>query len=513
MGLQLCGWFRVAGGGVGFPTHSTMGLWDGWGTECCAWFEVASVGLGFPTHSAQYAEWMGHRVVWLVVTGRGVGHVAMNGTVRRRGTGLKAGGRILAVLLLVAAAIPGLATTKVTVAQLEDTVAGIRSRQEKDKDAGPRLSALELTERLTTPRYRKLKAELPGEMSQQALKVLADASDFLPLPAGDLVLAPPPDMKELGQIVSRAADFAAQSIQKMPDFYATRTTAQFQDMRVTYTMDQPFVQVHQGFHLLEKSSATVLYRAGREVVQTGNGKNRTSTVTSSSGLTTWGVFGPLLGVVMADVLKGKVGWGHWEQGPAGPLAVFRYAVAEDQSGYTVRYCCFRSQIGQMKEFEAIPAYHGEIAVDAATGVVYRLVVRTDLDSSLPLERSEVAVEYGPVEIGGRTYICPVRSTSISTANALIFHGYTFYVDKKGKPDLTGTRPGTKLKHSESVSEPTVTAINDMEYGDYHQFRGDVKILSPEEVEQEQGAPAVPATATPPAAAAPAPVITPNERLP
>ena len=197
-----------------------------------------------------------------------------------------------------------------------------------------------------------------------------------------------------GKIVSRAADFAVETVSKMPDFYAARTTTRFQDMKVTYPVNEPVIVAHQGFHLLDKSYATVLFRDGHEVVQTGDGKKKGSSVTVSTGLTNWGVFGPLLGVVMADILKGKIGWGHWEQGPTGPLAVFRYAVAEDRSNYSVRYCCFRGEKGDMREFQAVPAYHGEIAIDPATGAVLRLVVKTDLESSLPMRRADVVVDYG-----------------------------------------------------------------------------------------------------------------------
>jgi hypothetical protein len=213
-------------------------------------------------------------------------------------------------------------------------------------------------------------------------------------------------------------------------------------------------------------------------------------------LTSWGVFGPLLGLVMADVMKGKIGWGHWEQGTAGPLAVFRYAVAEDRSNYTVRYCCFRAGKGEMRQFEAVPAYHGELAIDPESGAIYRLVLKTDLQPELPMQRIDVVVDYGPVEIGGMTYICPVESTSISRAEAQVFHGNWFYVDRHDKPD-----PGsTKVKHTETVSQPKVTAINDVIFENYHQFRAEMRILPEESAEPDGNAPAPvppPTTKTPP----------------
>ena len=39
-------------------------------------------------------------------------------------------------------------------------------------------------------------------------------------------------------------------------------------------------------------------------------------------------------------------------------------------------------------------------------------MEADLNGDLPLVRSDILVNYGIVEIGGRTYICPVQSVAI-----------------------------------------------------------------------------------------------------
>jgi hypothetical protein len=398
------------------------------------------------------------------------------------------------LLLLAAFALPAPAASRVTVEQLQQAVAAAHGKP--DKAVAQSLGNLELTERLSTARLERLKADLPGDQARLALLALADASAFLDLPAADVPPVAAPNSATQGQIISRAADFVVATISKMPNFFATRTTTRFQDMKVSQLFYQTVFAFNQDFHLVDRLSATVYFRDGREVTEALGAGKVAGRVTSSTGLTNWGVFGPLLGVVMTDLLKGKVGWGHWEQGPAGLLAVFRYVVAEDRSNYTVRYCCFRSDRGEMREFEAIPAYHGEIAIDPESGVVFRLVLKTDLQPALPMERADVLVEYGPVEIGGKTYICPAKSISITKAGALEFHGTLFYADKKGQPDA----PGNKPKHTESVSEPRVTAINDVVFEDYHVFRAESRILPADGAEQDGNTPApVPAPATKPPA--------------
>jgi len=398
------------------------------------------------------------------------------------------------LLLLAALALPAPAASRVTVEQLQQAVAAAHGKP--DKAVAQSLGNLELTERLSTARLERLKADLPGDQARLALLALADASAFLDLPAADVPPVAAPNSVTQGQIISRAADFVVATISKMPNFFATRTTTRFQDMKVSQLFYQTVFAFNQDFHLVDRLSATVYYRDGREVTEALGAGKVAGSVTSSPGLTSLNVFGPLLGFVMADILKGKVRWDHWEQGPSGPLAVFRFAVQEDRSNYAVRYCCFRSDRGVMQEFKTIPAYHGEIAIDPESGAVLRLVVKTDLKPALPMERADGLVEYGPVEIGGKTYICPLKSISITRAVALEFHGDLLYADMKGQPDA----PDNKLKHAESASEPRVTAINDVVFDSYHVFRAESRILPADGAEQDGNTPApVPAPAAKPPA--------------
>jgi hypothetical protein len=71
----------------------------------------------------------------------------------------------------------------------------------------------------------------------------------------------------------------------------------------------------------------------------------------------------------------------------------------------------------------------------------------------------------------------------------------YYVDKKGKPD--DSNPFNKKKQATTVSQPIVTAINDVVFDNYHQFRGEVRML-PSITEERDGNLAHPASATVPA---------------
>jgi hypothetical protein len=74
------------------------------------------------------------------------------------------------------------------------------------------------------------------------------------------------------------------------------------------------------------------------------------------------------------------------------------------------------------------------------------------------------VEYGPVEIGGKTYICPLHSVSIAKA-------YT-----KAPPSTFDTSGSDITINSNRNNWPQQTMINDVEFGQYHMFRSDLRIV-------------------------------------
>jgi hypothetical protein len=331
---------------------------------------------------------------------------------------------------------------QLTAEQLEHVLSVLH--KESDKELARDLNGLHLTERLAEARFERLNSELPGKASREMLLAIADESDFLDLPPADLLDLPAPDRAAQGQIVSRAADFVATTVLKMPDFMAARTTTRFQDTDVMRLVEKQPVSV-LGFRFIDRHEVTAVYRNGEEVDQGAKSNKPEKNISTKPGLYSWGVFGPLLGVVVTDLLKGKIGWSHWEQTVDGPAAVFRFTVHADKSSYMVRYCCVLKD-GRFKEFTTTPAYHGEIAVEPATGSVLRIVLKTDLTPDVDLSRADLAVDYKRVDIGGRNYILPVRSVSVSTT-------------------------------------PLIIAINDAVFDHYHQFRGEMRILSAEAVNQ------------------------------
>jgi hypothetical protein len=372
------------------------------------------------------------------------------------------------------------------VEQLQQRLAAAQGK--KDQDLAKRLGGMELRERLNSEKLAKMEADLPGEKSRMALLVLADASAFLQLPKAEAPAIAPPDVDTQRLILKKAAENVIASIQKFPDFFARQTTNRFHDLKLSYfsTNPEPIILERQPFQPLDSFTNTVYYRNGQEVVDTTE-KPRQDKSIPRDGLVNWGVFGPLQHIVMTDIYKGKIGWGHWEQRATGPVAVFRYAIPKESSDYVVKYCCLGFPNGKQRESHSVPAFHGEIAIDAETGAVYRLVILTDLSPGDPVFEADVMVEYEPVEIGGKTYICPSKSVSITTATAPMF--------REVCPAGIGV---LEIDCTPDPSKPKDTAINDTAYDSYHVFRSEMRIVP--EGDAGQG------SVSPPGGPAPAPAI-------
>jgi VWFA-related protein len=357
--------------------------------------------------------------------------------------------------LVLGVVLPGCSAEPISVAQLENMLGHSQTRP--DGEIAARLSELQLTERMSSQRIAHWRAVLPGAKAQRALLAVADRSSFLPLPAVDLPTNPPPDLLEQRRILGLTANYVSKAIPLLPRFYAARTTIYFEDSAGT----APDGIETGSLRAVRIARTTVQYHDGQEILQPGPVKTA-NTKDADKGLRTWGVFGPVLGLVLVDAAQNKLSWGHWEIGANGPLAVFDYSVPREKSHYEVRYCCVAAAYGmQTNSFHVMSGYHGEIAVDPASGVVTRLTLQAELSKEDPISRADLAVEYGPVELGQNTYICPQRSVSISISRTI-----------RQVQDSTG--------HSWPAMGPVQMLLNHADFDQYHLFRAETRVLSGEE---------------------------------
>jgi hypothetical protein len=308
-------------------------------------------------------------------------------------------------------------------------------------------------------------AELkPGKKTAQALQLLADQSAFLEPPAGEILSKATPQMAEQLRLYQGAVNFASVTIEKLPDFLATRTTHTFDNSAVTMTTDASRMgfSAHGPLHANGDYSRQITFRAGAEVnVDAAAQDKQEKHGEVPPGLTSYGEFGPFLVTVLSDSARGQITWSHWEQTRAGPAAVFRYEVPQEASHYTVDYCCVlfvpllaagggkenTKGANTPRNFHAAPGYHGYLYLDPQTGAVLRVTLQAEMHSDEPMTRLGVWVEYGSVQIGEKNYLSAVRSTALM------------------------------VLHTWREGEPSLMQLNEVTFTNYHRFGSAAHILS------------------------------------
>jgi VWFA-related protein len=342
-----------------------------------------------------------------------------------------------------------------TVAQLRDSMAELQHLS--DSDAERQLKEMELTERLSSANLEKWLLVLKGKKkARQALVALADQSAFLFPPAEDIVNEAPPSLKQQRQIIQRTVEYVSNTIRVLPNLSTERITTHYLEPPRAKGQTWKTAMGDRSLEPVSIARDAVSVSSGNEIVQ-AKSISVLRKIDEDRSLQTKGAFGPILASVLVAAANphSKLMWARWEKGDKGPLAVFRYFLSTDTPIYYAEFCCMAIDFMQVSFKSSTPTY-GEIAVDPSSGAILRLSVRADLSYRLPLQHSDIMIEYGPVMLGGISYICPIRSVSISRPRSVV----------------EVTEYGEKLK----VYAPFQTFLNDVSYGNYHLFRSSSRVL-------------------------------------
>jgi hypothetical protein len=371
------------------------------------------------------------------------------------------------LLLPILLAVPAQAAPPpdVTVTQLDQMLAGLR--QQSDAKAARHIAAFRLTERANSIWLARWEAEFQGDRARAALMAVVDASAFLQSPAAEIPAIPPPDAAAQQQILARIQDYVKQTLPRMPNFLALRTTTSFvvgtEDRVNGAQTTSGLLEKQHGQRLVYKvlgpatpgNSAQpelfwfgsfaqqVAYRGGVEVADSsaaGSGYPGPSSLL----LSTNGEFGSVLSLLLIDVSPVDMVWDHWEQVAEGPLAVFRYSVPAERSHFAVDFTNGQPEY---------PAYHGQVALDAADGSIRRITLLTTGSEVGFIHESSILVEFAPAEIGPASYVCPARGVAMMRYFDTFEHANTLH-----------------------TPIPYQTSINDVSFTKYHLFRSESHIV-------------------------------------
>ena len=363
--------------------------------------------------------------------------------------------RLILLVALAAWAHRAGAGTRITVAQLDQALTAAIAAHKPDAEIARQIASLEISERLTEASLNRLNIRLAQDaLAAQALALLADRSAFLDPPVAELPGTAAPDGAARQRMLDAARNYVAQTLPRLPDFLATRTIKRYDDS--PRALKKGAWPVRAGLHLVGTSSREISVRNERE----GPGVEHGSAASQEqNGLSTWGEFGFLPAVILADTVKGTVTWSHWEQMAAGPAAVFHYGVPHSASHYEIVGTIAhgpRWQPADASTVRTAAAYDGSLWVDPETGAVLRLTLEIGENEVGQFKRFAVMVQYAPVQIGGRNFICPVRSLALDLASA----GVT-----------------ASLFGNSGLADVPREWLNVASYSDYHRFASTTRILA------------------------------------
>jgi VWFA-related protein len=381
--------------------------------------------------------------------------------------------KALASLILAGSVIQASAAKRLTVLQLRHLLESFYSRP--DREAAQQISELQLTERLNPSLLNEMIAHLPGNLSKRALVAIADQSAFVDPPKTEIPTNPAPPVTEQRHMMNLVVGYVTRTIPQLPNFLATRTTDRFEDT-------PHIVGPYEPIHFVETSEATVLYRDGREVEDRGTQAPNAH----SRGLSSQGEFGYILSAVLLDAAQNKLEWMRWEQSSSTTLAVFAFSVPREKSHFEINYCCVADSEGHARNLHEFVGYSGHMAIDPQVGTIMRIVINADLKPGHPVSTAHIAVDYGPVEIGGGIYTCPVHSIAFSRAQGL--SRQIEEIIPGAAHGQVGGNPSAHVKVGNAPDRAEQSLVNDIVFSNYHVFRSESHIVANEGFDQPASTP-------------------------
>jgi hypothetical protein len=309
---------------------------------------------------------------------------------------------------------------------------------DQDDELLPQLAGIELSERLGTLKLYQLIGKYNlGVHMQEALEQLADRAALLNLPADELLRRPPPDAGAQETMLKKSRAYVLGELSHLPNFVAGQTTTRFDNSPVMLKYFQATTD-QAGFHRVGTVQQQISFQDGKEVKDGAHGSGEAKR--KDMGLESRGEFGTEAAVVLMDMEHGTVVFDHWEQSMAGPAAVYRYSVPRASSHYEVADAC-----QDHVSFHDTPGYHGEIALDPKSGAIMRMTLEAESRPNDPVSHVASVVEYGPVVLGNRRSICPLRSL-------------TFMVEEMNS-----------CSHGNHKLQKPISMINQTIFSNYHRF--------------------------------------------
>jgi hypothetical protein len=356
--------------------------------------------------------------------------------------------RFVSTLALIFISVPAWsAAKKSTIADLTDMLKSMQEQKKGDQEVATALKQVQLSEELTRNVMNSLGGYAPGPLSTEQIYVLEARSAALAPPPADIPTSPALDAAAQKALLDKAADYAAKTYAQLPAISATKTTLRFQDnveaaapssgmngSAKDVSVGAGFVPSFQFVHYINSTDSAYMLDHGVEKLaqdKTPWGSNKMIALMEPD---------PSLGTVFQEAqANGPITWLRWETINGKAAAVFSFQVPKKKSHFAVNVCCFPdvSQTGKAQFTSAATgsltggsggatgnmqtttdwhnykanglSYHGEFFIDPDTGIVVRMITEAELKPSDVVHQQDTRIDYGPVKVGDKTFVLPVRT--------------------------------------------------------------------------------------------------------
>ena len=329
-------------------------------------------------------------------------------------------------ILACALAGAGFAQQPLSSAKLVEFIKSSIDQKLPDKDVSAYLGQVRLTDKLEDKVVEDLRRLGAGPKTVAGLTKLADQSAKLPAAAAKPVAAaakyvepPPPPQADQEKILAEVRDYALNYAKSLPNFICLQLTRRMVDMHFqpgskgSWTPTDRIVEKLSYFDQQEKY----------EPITVNENPMFGKTWESLGGSISRGEFGSLLKDVFEPQTDAIIVWDHWGMLRKKLCYVFRYAVLQRNSRYSVDY---------EKKEQTVPGYHGLIYVEKGPNMITRLTLEPDMPEGFPVQEIHQVIDYDFVDINGQPHLLPLFSQVQSRAgrsgsrNEIEFRKYQKY---------------------------------------------------------------------------------------
>ena len=214
------------------------------------------------------------------------------------------------------------------------------------------------------------------------------------------------------EIILKTQHYVSAYLAHFPDFIATEKVRQFHNYEANYApspfegFEKRLVTVDDRWHEGIVYTTEAAYAAGREYHAKGAaGKAMNSHIVRVSR----GEFGGMLAEILGPGCRPELEWDRWQVLNGVRTAVFRYRIDTANSRYAVSYRVVDPN-GKSRQESTKAGQRGFVFVDPRSGAVMRLILyATGFAEATDVNAAGHVLDYGEVNIGGKSYLLPVRS--------------------------------------------------------------------------------------------------------